>query len=279
MSEPSASLPAASAVDGGLHQSAARTELLMSVLASASEGGLRLQDVADETRLTKATAHRLLSGLVLHGLADFDERTGRYFLGLKVLGWASSIADRFGLRRMTAAALERLAGRFEDAVYLLVRQGDESVCIERVEGAFPIKTLALDIGDRRPLGVGAGGAAMLALLEDAEIERILRETAPGRARYALSASDLRAIVREARRTGSALVDGRIVPGICTVGAAIPLSDGAPIASISVSAISERMQEPRRSEIAAAIVEEVKRIRADFAGFLTAGQGRRLARLR
>lgn len=277
MPNSSPDLPSISAVDGGQHQSAARTELILSVLARASESGLRLQDVAEQTALTKATAHRLLSGLVAYGLVDLDERSGRYFLGMKLFGWASGVADRFGLRRITARALRRLADRFEDAIYLLVRKDDEAVCVERLEGAFPIKSLALEIGDRRPLGVGSGPAAILAALDDLEVERILRDTAQGRAKYGLSVSDVRAILREARAAGFAFVDGKIVPGICTVGVAIPLSDGTPIGSISVSAIRDRMDDHRRREIAMALREEIERLKIEWSGILSAGNGRRLTK--
>jgi DNA-binding IclR family transcriptional regulator len=38
--------------------------------------------------------------------------------------------------------------------------------MHRHEGSFPIRTLVLDVGNRRPLGVGAGGLAILAAIGD-----------------------------------------------------------------------------------------------------------------
>jgi hypothetical protein len=37
---------------------------------------------------------------------------------------------------------------------LVARTGDEAVCLECIEGSFPIKVLTLRAGDRRPLGIG-----------------------------------------------------------------------------------------------------------------------------
>src|SRR5262245_34385158 len=120
-----------SAVDGGQHQSVARTDLVLSVLAAHPEHGLRLMDVCRATGLGKTAAHRLLSGLVAYRLADYDERSSRYFVGFKIFAWASAAGNRFGLSRMAAPSLARLADTFGDAVYLLVRRGDDAVCVDR----------------------------------------------------------------------------------------------------------------------------------------------------
>ena len=96
-----------SAVDGGQHQSIARLDLLLSALSEHPENGLRLAEVCRATGLGKATAHRLLSGLVAYRLADLDPDSGRYTVGFKVFAWASGVGNRYGL-----AELARLsAGR------------------------------------------------------------------------------------------------------------------------------------------------------------------------
>ena len=267
---------AVSAVDGGMFQSIARLDLLLSTLSTNQEEGLKLMDVCRLTGLGKATTHRLLSGLVAYRLADYDPGTARYFVGFKVLAWASGAGNRYGLARMAAPSIRRLATLFEDAVYLSIRLGDEAVCVERLEGAFPIKTLAFKIGDHRPLGIGAGSAAMLAALSEEEIERVLKEGAAARHAFKLSDKDLRVILGEASRQGYSFVEGLIVPGISTVGVPILLDDQSPIAAISVSAISDRMKPARRLEIADAIAAEVATIVREFGPLLTSSDAMRLA---
>ena len=66
--------------------------------------------------------------------------------------------------------MRRLAERTQDTVFLSARDRDEAVCLERVIGDYPIKTLTLSIGDRRPLGVGAGSLALLSALSDRAAE-------------------------------------------------------------------------------------------------------------
>jgi len=264
-----------SAVDGGTHQSIARIDLLLSVLAEHPESGLRLLDVCRATGLGKATAHRLLAGLVAYKLADFDPDSSRYTVGFKVFAWASGGGNRYGLAELTRPALDRLVERFQDAVYLSIRNGDYAVCVERLEGGFPIKTLAFKVGDHRPLGIGAGSAAMLAALPQDEQRRVLTATATERANFRCTEADLAEIVRGVRSNGYAFVDGKIVPGICTVGVSILLDNGAPIAAISVSAIADRMHLRRRKEIASAITTEIRALAQSSGPFLRAANRSRL----
>ena len=65
------------------------------------------------------------------------------------------------------------AARSGDTSFLSVRRDAFAVCLHREEGAYPIRTHALEVGDRHPLGVGGGSLAILATLSDAEIERVL----------------------------------------------------------------------------------------------------------
>ena len=58
----------------------------------------------------------------------------------------------------------RLAVRTEESAFLSVRRGDETVCLIREDGAFPIRSFVLSEGVRFPLGVASAGLAILAAL-------------------------------------------------------------------------------------------------------------------
>lgn len=255
----------------GDHQNIGRATLVMSALADASSEGLRLIDVVRTTGLGNATIHRVLSGLVAHGLAEHDAESGRFFLGLRLVAWASVSSERAGLVRWIEPALVRLAQRTGDTVYLTARIGDEAVCIAKREGAFPIKALTLKVGDHRPLGVGTGSLALLAFLPDGEVDRILRTQSDKRVGFAIDESTLREQVVATRRLGYAFNDLHVFPGLGTIadmaGIAMPVArqDGRPFAAISVVAISSRMQPPRRENIVTAIRQEVADIEAKLRG--------------
>ncbi len=116
--------------------------------------------------LDKSTAHRLLQRLVDERLLVRDDDHHGYRLGplLYELGLAALPANN--LREVAKPALELLAKSTGDMAFLVGRSGYESVCLDRIEGNFAIQTMTQGIGDRHPLGIGAGGLAILAALAE-----------------------------------------------------------------------------------------------------------------
>jgi DNA-binding IclR family transcriptional regulator len=258
----------ADAAEKGLYQNIGRATMVLTALAANSAEGMRLTDVVNATSLGKATVHRVLSGLVAHGLVDQDKTTGRFFLSLKLISWAMAAGDRFGLARLASNALGRLSQRTQDTIYLSLRSGDETVCIERREGSFPIKTLTLRLGDRRPLGVGAGALAIMAFLPDEEIDRVVGAQAAEMSRFGIDEMTLRDMIANARKLGYALNDERLIPGMSAVGVPIRRPNGQPFAALSVAAISSRLQSPRRDTIVASLKQEAERVEADLLPILS-----------
>jgi DNA-binding IclR family transcriptional regulator len=50
-------------------------------------------------------------------------------------------------------------------------------------------------------------------------------------------------------------DGVFIPGMCTLGCAAVASNGKPLAALSITAIRERMEEPRRAQLIRWLQEE------------------------
>ncbi|MEZ5936453.1 MAG: IclR family transcriptional regulator [Alphaproteobacteria bacterium] len=255
------------ATEKGEHQNIARTRTILDALAESAGQGLRLTDVVRRTGLGKTSCHRALAGLVAHGLADQDEESGHFFLGLRLLGWAARSTRRYGLSRFIAPCLDRLAQMSEDTVYFSLLSGNEAVCVDRREGAYPIKTLTLGIGDRRPLGIGSGSLALLAAQPKERVETIIRTHTTERQRYAIDDVALRRKVKETQEVGYALIDGEIIPGMAAVGMALRDAQGRGIAALSVAAISQRMTTERRASIADLLQEEIARIECEAGAHL------------
>ena len=240
----------------GLHQNARRVTAVLDALAHHATEGLRLIDVSRETGLGKGTLHRIMAGLLDCGLAEQDERTGRYFIGLKIMNWAAAGRRRFGLAEQMKPALEAICEKSEDTVYLAVRQGDEAVYIDRREGAYPLKALPVEVGARRPLGIGAAPLAMLAFQSDEEVKRILQTYARERRAFPVDDTKLEALIKRARKLGYSLHEGEVLPGMVAIGVPILGGDGVPIAAVSVAAGAPRLAGSRRAEIAALLREEI-----------------------
>lgn len=250
-----------------------RAARVLRVLADGPAEGLRLADVTAGLGLGKATAHRLLRGLVDVGFAEFSETSKRYALGFEIFALGAA-ARRFRIVDLARPVLARLAAKTRDTVYLSVRDGDHALCVDRCTGEYPIRTLTLDVGDRRPLGVGAGSLALLAFQDEADIARILRDDHATRAQFdGFDAKSLGAMVRRSRAAGHAFNDGYIVNAMAAIGVPVPDADGHAIAALSIAAIRERMQEPRAAELAALLRAEA----AELGQLLAAGSDKAFKR--
>lgn len=224
------------------------------LIAGASDGGLRSGEVAAGLGLHKSSASRLLATLVSLG-AVVRDRNRRFRLDESFRITFGTPARTTRLRQAARLPLGILSERLEEATFLSVRSGLDSLCIERHIGTFPIQALSLNVGGRRPLGVGAGSLALLAALPDPECAETL-ELQRGRLdRYRMSVEDIAAQIGPARVLGyAALPPGFVVQGMTGVAIAVRDPSGLVVAALSVAAINERLA-GERLELAAAALRE------------------------
>lgn len=251
-------------------QSIERVVAMLRVVASRGRRGMRIADVASTSGLPTSTCFRMLQRLELEGLVVRDAITRKYFLGPMLYELGQLAEPGYRLTEVCDTPMGALAEATQDTVYLSEPRGLESICTHRLLGDYPIKALTLDIGIRRPMGVGAGGLAMLAALPEAEAETIIEANGQRYARFAsFSAGFLRDEVQRSRERGWSFLDSAVTPGTAAVGLAFAASPGGrPVGAISVAAISSRLAEPRLAEVARALQQQVGRIEARLA----AGQG-------
>ena len=146
--------------------------------------------------------------------------------------------------------MQALAEATEDTVYLVIRSGFDAVCMHRIEGSFPIRTLVLEVGSRRPLGVGAGGLAILAAIGQQEQEDVIERVAPQLGAFGhLTAESASEACAAARARGAAVIEGTINLGVVAVGHSFRDAMGQAVGALSVAALSQRMTNPRIQTIA------------------------------
>ncbi len=242
-------------------KSISRAAKVLRILAEIGGAGGALGDVAKAAGFGKATAHRILAALNDEGFTYQDLATRRYHLGAGI----GLLARRAAVNEIGALAqpvLMRLAEQTEDTIYIQAREGLRSVCLGRQQGTFPIKTLSLDVGQSRPLGVGSGGLAILANLPPSEIDAVIEANARWLAEYpAFNAEKLRGLIRQTKAQGYAFVEGLRIPGINAVAVPINGADGRPIASLSITAIAERIHGDRALWLAGLLREEAHELSA------------------
>lgn len=250
-------------------QSIERVVEMLRVVASRGRRGMRVGEVVATSGLPEATCFRMLKRLEIEGLVEREPHTKKYFLGPLLHELGLLARPRYRLSELCDGAMHRLAELTQDTVYLSERSGLEAVCTNRALGDYPIKSLALDIGIRRPLGVGSGGLAILCALPPADAEAIVKANAHRYEKFASFTADfLRGAVVEGRARGHCFLDGAVTPGTGSIGIAFP--PGNPVAAISVAAISGRLQPARRQEIAQLMRREVQKIVAAIETSVTTG---------
>jgi DNA-binding IclR family transcriptional regulator len=245
-------------VSPGGTQSIERVIDVLRVIASRGRRGMRVGEVVATSGLSEATCFRMLRRLEVEGMVDRDPHTKKYFLGPLLHEFGLLARPRYRLAELCDGPMHRLAEFTQDTVYLSERSGLEAVCANRALGDFPIKSLALDIGIRRPLGVGAGGLAILCSLPPAEAQAVVEANAHRYEKFATFTADfLYGAIAEGRTHHYSFLDGAVTPGTASMGVAFPPHN--PVAAISVAAISGRLLPARREVIARQMHREVRKI--------------------
>ena len=164
----------------------------------------RLSELSATTGLNKVTALRILNILAREGFVVRAPDGRGYEPGPEIVALGASTGLSHDVREVARPSLVRLADLSEDTVLLSIRSGVEAVCLDREIGAFPIRANYLDIGSRRPLGIGAGSLALLVRLPDPEIDAILGVLADRLAAYPLPhrRSAMRSRLRASAATSS-----------------------------------------------------------------------------
>lgn len=221
---------------------------ILKLLARNQPGGLRISDIGRRLGLNKATAVRLTQTLADERFVVHDAATRCYRLGPETFAIGLAAEPSYALQRLATDSLRALALETGDWVFFSVVQGFEVICISRETGDMPIPPDALRLGDRHPLGVGAGGLAILAALPDDEVEIALRVNG----RYIdehfprSSVSVIRELVAQTRQRGYAIIPGIVAPGYWALGVPLLQRDGRPVAAVVLVASESRLHPTRRA---------------------------------
>jgi IclR family transcriptional regulator, acetate operon repressor len=245
---------ASSAVDKALD--------LLEAVADA-DGPLRLSEVAERTGLHRATAYRVLAGLVERG---WVARVGERYLPGTVLVRVARGAPARSLAALGLPVLEELAARTGMMANLQVLTADRSRVVEVVRP--PRLSMISDLrGELLPAHRFAGPAALVAALD-----------APGRAPYLAAARDdgavldgadgLIAALDETAASGFAVQRGLAERLIASLGRAVTLAPaGAPVCALTLVGPVDELDDARLPELRAALVEACDRLGAILAGVI------------
>lgn len=239
-----------------------RVALLLRLVGGKAEG-TSLAGLVRESGLTRPTVHRLLTSLAAEGLLEHDSGSGKWVLGPEIFLLGSVAAARFPMEDIARPSLRRLAAETGESAFFSIRRGNETVCVLREEGSFPVRSFVLHEGVRFPLGVASAGTAIMAFLPPDEQESLLSDWPEHAGGFAEGhpAGVVRENLEQTRLTGYSVNPGLILEGSWGMGAAVFDQQGRPAWALSLTGIEPRFRPDRQDFLGKLLLEEAHRMSA------------------
>lgn len=202
-------------------------------LLGKSDRPMRLVDVSQALRASRATVYQKLVTLVAAGWAE-QTADGAFRLALHAARVGEAALRQGNLGERSKALLEALVREIGETASLAVISGIEAELVQRVEAEVVVR-VQREVGYRMPLDQSASGRVLTAFASDAA-RAALRE------KGAQLASD--SLLRDVRRKRFAVSSGRDVAGVQSVAVPVFDADGSCVSALSIVAPLSRFDAPR-----------------------------------
>lgn len=229
---------------------------VLDALAGSENGSMTLSDLSRALGVPKSSTSAICTALELGGMVRRDDLG--YSLGRKLVELGGAYLARLDqVSEFHRACLESTVFRAE-TLRLSTAAGIDCLCLACYEG-HPAIRLTTNIGDRLPASSCAQGKALLARLDDSEIERLyhgIDELPRLTSRSRRSVPRLLKDIRLARARGYAIDEEESADSVMGLAVVVPTRGvRAPILAISVTKHKSDWNDPTRERL----VDELKRV--------------------
>ena len=136
---------------------------------SGTPRGLALNELSASVGLHASTTHRLLAALAARGYVNKDIESGKYRLTMRLFEVGSRVVGGMNLVSLARPYLEHLAAITNEAIHLVVRDGDEVVYLYKEDLGDSSMRMASFVGLRTPMYCTAVGKSILSRLPESEV--------------------------------------------------------------------------------------------------------------
>lgn len=197
---------------------------------------LTFQQIIDLSGMPKSSVYRMLMSLEEMGFLEKGEDL-KYRLGLIFLKYGSLVSSRLDIRTIAYPVMKELHEDVEEAVNLIVQQGDEAVYIEKIDLMQKVR-LYTAVGRKAPMYAGACSRVILSYLPEQYIVNYLENTefttlCTGTITDKQMQYDL---IEQAKRDGYTVSHSELEMHTCSVAAPIFDHDGEVVAGLSLAGI-------------------------------------------
>jgi DNA-binding IclR family transcriptional regulator len=231
--------------------------------------GMTVTEISKRLGLPLSSSHNLLQRMVSAEVVGVTDQL-RYSLGPRAVRLGIRIVDGLEVRALSRRHLTELARETGDDIYLAVPFGNRVAYVDRFPGSRPV---SVDIRLGQSLHLHATAVGKLFAAHDLELRRCLfAQDRPRLTKHTLTARE--ELERELARI--VLQDYSIsreeaIAGVAGIAVPVRDDDGAVVAAIHISALSNRMAEDEAALVAAAksaakqIERELGRVHGDGEG--------------
>ena len=177
--------------------------------------GLSLGQIAQRVELARSTVQRIVDALRTEQFVIAASPTGGVRLGPALIRLAASASVEFD--QITRPVMADLSQAIGETVDLSVLKGHSAVFTDQIQGPHRLRAVSA-IGESFPLHCTANGKAILSVLPDEKIERLLRGSLAKLTPNTITRpAELLKEIDGCRRSGIAVDDEEHTEGISAVG--------------------------------------------------------------
>jgi IclR family transcriptional regulator, KDG regulon repressor len=228
---------------------------------------LGITEIADLLKVSKGTAHGLVTTLVRRDFLQQDPATRRYRLGMKIFHLGLFLVQHSQLGQAIHPWADMLCERFQEVVNVALLAGDVALVIQRFEPKVP-HLLFPQAGSSLPVHSTAAGKVLLAFSRGEARNHILKTTALIRkTQFTLTnRSLLNKEFQKILRQGFAVDREESLLGVVCIGAPIRDRSGEVVAAVSLSGSKTRVEAKGMKEMVEGVRSTAMKISAAMGYF-------------
>jgi len=238
---------------------------ILEMVVFEGRNGITIKEISQKMDLHPSTIYRYLNTFLSHGYVS-RSTDGNYKPGIKLIELGNYVLNGFDLREVAHPYLVRLVNAVNQTAHLAIREGNEAIYIDKVEGP---KTLQMRsrVGMRVPLYCTALGKVLLAYSSEEDVDRYLKEVelTPRTQNTIVSPGKIKEELLSIRKQGYALDNQENEQGIICVGAPIFDFSGKVVAALSVSGFFKDFSPDKLPGILSSLQKIASSISQDLGG--------------
>ncbi len=221
---------------------------------------VRFSDVLADSPYPKATLYRFLQTLTNQKMLEYDDQTGTYSLGIRLMRLAHAAWRTASLAPIARPHIEALATQVGEAVHLAQLDDGQVLFVDKLRATDRFETLA-QVGKVAPAYCTGVGKAMLAFVAPKRLQIALQQQSYFQYTKAThgSADSLNRELDQIRIDGVAFDREEHEQGINSIAAPILSHSGRVIGAISIASATNRFDADGLLQFKDALLETARNV--------------------